>query len=912
MKTAMNEVTRVRRLSLPMLLVGFLSTIPVFAQSGQDGGLVGTVRDTSGAVLNAATLTAASPQLIGQPQTAKTDASGRYRFPFLPPGVYEIVAEQSGFKRTAHSGITVLPGLTFTVDFEMEVAAVTETVRVDAPHPVVDVRTSASSTLVDRKLIENLPLSRTVSDSVSLVPGVIQGVAFGGSLVSNPFSMDGTSGNEPGFGTPTVFPNLNWIEELQVVSLGADAQYGEFTGAQVNAITRSGSNRFSGLADYWTTRPSWTGNNRGSLTPQLQERFRPVEILDRWDSDFQLGGPLVKDRLWFFSGAEAYRNVNRPVTFSGIPKTDDEPKYAADDRKFITKLTSALTPAVRAEGYYEHDSTYATGANARPLVRPEALTVFNQVETMWNVRLLSTLWSRAFLEVRHGGHHAKLFSGPPEERRAGPPGHFDQLTGVLSVNADSYSDYLSRPVTTSGHFTYVAPGRGGRGHQIRTGFEYEHARLFSESGYVGGRFFQDYDGHPDTVYLGSNAIYRPTHDRKTLYAQDGWSATDRLTLNLGLRAGFYSGDVPTRTGAFSASSVSPRMGGAWDVTGDHRNVLRVHYGRYHDEMVTSFYDFLDPLSQSSTTIAQVLGPDQFSEITRFASTLNATIDPNLKYSYVEEYLAGIERQLPWGISANAQYIHRDFKESIGYIDSGSVWQPVQRTDPGPDGRTGTADDGGPITVFFNVDPSKAALLLTNPAAAYRRYRAAQFVAVKRYSHDVDFQASYTWSRTVGSYNNAFGSNAANSDLGTSGNFVNPNRLLNTEGRTPQDFTHEVKVLGTCRIPTWGGATLGGVYRYQSGRPWARSANFGAQTQTSVFVEPRGTRELPAINSLDIRIEKTWRPSPKFGNTGIFVDVFNVSNQGVALRTSNSSGPNLGVPTQWLDPRTLRMGVRLFF
>ncbi|MDO8678391.1 MAG: TonB-dependent receptor [Acidobacteriota bacterium] len=281
---------RSRRLWLATLLAAILSPLVASAQRGQDAGLVGTIRDTSGAVPTGATVVVSSPQLIGQPQEAKTDASGRYRFPFLPPGVYEIVADQAGFKRATRAGITLLPGLTFTVDFQMDVEAVTESVRVDVAPPVVDVRTSASPVLIDRKLIENLPLSRTVSDSVNLVPGVVQNVAFGGSRNSNPFSMDGTNGNEPGWGTPRVSPNLNWIEELQVVSLGADAQYGEYTGALVNSITRSGSNRFSGLGDYWMTRQGWTGNNRGSLTPQLQERFRPIEIVQRWDSDVQVGG----------------------------------------------------------------------------------------------------------------------------------------------------------------------------------------------------------------------------------------------------------------------------------------------------------------------------------------------------------------------------------------------------------------------------------------------------------------------------------------------------------------------------------------------------------------------------------------------------------------------------------------------
>ena len=156
-------------------LVALVTPMPALAQRGQDAGLVGTVRDALGAVLNAATVTVASPQLIGEPQTAKTDSNGGYRFSFLPAGVYEIAAEQSGFRK-ARSGVALLPGLTFTVDFEMDVSGVVEAVRVAAPAPIVDVRASSSPTLIDRPLLENLPLSRTVTDLVSLAPGVIQNV----------------------------------------------------------------------------------------------------------------------------------------------------------------------------------------------------------------------------------------------------------------------------------------------------------------------------------------------------------------------------------------------------------------------------------------------------------------------------------------------------------------------------------------------------------------------------------------------------------------------------------------------------------------------------------------------------------------------------------------------------------------
>lgn len=684
------------------------------AQHGQEALLTGSVRDTSGAAVRNAVVTITSHMLIGGPRRTETDTSGIYRLPFLPPASYDVVAEVAGFSPESRRGIELTAGGTLTVDFVMRPMSIQETATAIAEPPIIDVRASSSPASIGRQLLENLPLSRTLTSEINLAPGVVQNVAFGGTFLSNGITVDGTKGNEPGYGQPFVYPSIDWIQELQIVSVGADARYGEFTGAIQNAISRSGTNVFHGLAAAWTTRDDWTGNNRGSLTPALQVRFRPLEIVSRWDVNLQAGGPVRRDRLWFFAGVETYRDANLPANFNSANGGDQSIREARE-RKGILKLTGAPGSRIRAEGFVERGVNRDRNTNAGTLVTPDALSVYRYDETIWNARVFWTLNSRAFAEFIHGGTHSQQYTGPPPERRFGPAAHNDLQTGFTTLNTPIVDEYESTPVSVAAHVTYYPAWSSVGRHQFRGGFEYEHDRLFATTGYVGGRLYFDDGGAPDQVEIWAGSTYRPVHTRRTLYAQDSWTIADRLTLNGGVRVGFYGGSVPDHSGAFTNHSVSPRIGAAYDLLDDHRTVLRTHYGRYHDEMVTSFYDFLDPLSQTDDVVFTYDG-SRYVESFRYPKAAQASIDPHLRYPFVDEFVTGLEHQWRWGIATTAQYIRRDFKNSIGFVDPGRLWTPVTGVDPGPDGRRGTPDDGGPITVYYDLDPSRAAPVLTNPAA----------------------------------------------------------------------------------------------------------------------------------------------------------------------------------------------------
>jgi hypothetical protein len=201
-------------------------------------------------------------------------------------------------------------------------------------------------------------------------------------------------------------------------------------------------------------------------------------------------------------------------------------------------------------------------------------------------------------------------------------------------------------------------------------------------------------------------------------------------------------------------------------------------------------------------------------------------------------------------------------------------------------------------------------VLTNPSQAYRRYHALQVIGTRRAARGVAVQGSYTWSRTRGNFNNAFSSNAANNDNSINGVFVNPNRAINSEGQTGFDFTHNVKVFGVWQLPRrW---TASAVYRYEAGKPWTRLVNFTGLNQGAelVKVEPF-ERELPALNTIDLRVEKALRIRDRV-TASVYGDVFNATNVGVARSYVTLSGPRFQTPSSWLDPRTLSLGLRMIF
>jgi Carboxypeptidase regulatory-like domain/TonB dependent receptor-like, beta-barrel len=901
-------------ISVFILVLSICASQRVFAQAQTTSTLTGTVTDSTGAVVPGATVSITSPSLIGGAHSAITDSQGAYRFPSLQPGVYALTAELQGFRSVTHDNIRLPLGATITMDVAMAQVAAAETVVVSGRPSMVDVKSSAANTQIDNELLQNLPTSRFQPDVIDLAPGITNSVAYGGTASSNALLIDGVDVSDPDGGSPWSFFNYNWIQEVQVVGLGANAEYGEFTGAAANSIVRSGANRFSGLFEYLTERNGWISDNTGSLSEDLRADFKPREIKTWYDTSAQVGGPIMKDKLWFFTGVQYFKNIDRPAGFVGAYTSEKDPRY-------IGKVNWAASPNVKVEGFYEWDKYDITGRGAGPDRPPETTVIEPAPETNWNARVTWTINSKTLLDVRNGGYTGYYPLEPtPPNTRTGPFPRRDENFNY-SVNSSYYYRADRTRNVTAATLTRYADKFAGKSHEFKFGFEFERSKIVNEYGYPGGRLYYDYGGAPYLAYLWDGYVVNATGKRGSLYAQDTWTVNDRLTINPGIRFNFNRGSVPDRGTVLSTNPISPRIGAAWDVTGDHRTVVRLHYGRYHDALLGGTYYHMDTSQQHPKYTALVLGENDFEIIDTVDVANNVGMDPDIKPSYVDQYLAGIERELFPDFSVQVQYIRRNYENFMGFIDTGATYDPVQRRDPGPDNELDTADDGELITVFNKSGDTF--YLMTNPDNASRTYNGFQVNVRKRFSHNWQTSTSYTWSRTRGNVNNNFGANAAGSnstsDTGQGGVFANPNRAILSDGPAVFDYTHHFKAEGTYRIPYWGGFNISGIYRYITGAAWGRRAGIRDLDQGSetVRIEPRGTRRVDALNNFDFRVEKTFVFGQQSRTAGVFLDIFNLNNQGIADSTSerpiiDTSGDTFGNPRRWIDPRLLRLGVRFTF
>jgi outer membrane receptor protein involved in Fe transport len=891
-----------------------LTTAGAAAAQVSTGGVRGIVRDSSNAILVGVTVEASSPARIGPPAVEVTNDQGLYRFDNLPIGEYRLTFTLQGFQTLRREGIRVEVGRTVDLTVAMNVGAVEQSVIVTGAAPVVDTTHAGYSSNFNQQLLENIPTTRTSwFDVVTAAPAVRSDpvnansasfLLYGSSSDQNSYQNDGVEVAAPSGGTVWSFPNPDTIEEVQVVGVGASAEYAGFQGGVVNIITKSGSNQLKGSTNYFYTGGGLVGNN----TPSAEF---PYHIGYQSDFTFSLGGPIKKDRLWAIGMIELTNNKSSDI---GV-----DPSTAPKNHNYkpFVKVNARPTNADSFE--FQFSDEYFR--------LPESPDILDPVNTIRDEHGRNPIyvgrWTRTFgnktlFEVKGGGIYIRDHFDPHSGDFT-TPGHVDSGTGVASVNTtELHTQQNQNQTTLSATLTRNADDFIKGSHDFKFGVQYSHGTNLQNQGLTGGASFLDYYGLPYrmTVRTTSSVIGRV---RTTgAFAQDNWNVTQRVTLNLGVRFDHAVGDIPSTDQldpAFSNSvgtypgksdvvafnNASPRLGVAIKLDDAGKTVAKVSYGRYYARLNTGLFTAIAPGGALTQTYNWNPKTGKYDILFNTSDPKqNQTIDPNLTNEYVDQGFIGLERELFPDLGVNVSYIKKKEQNFIRGLDIGSTFAARTITD---------AFSGQTLTVDNRTTPaSKVLVEPTNRDDFRQRYDSVVLQAYKRLSHHWQLQGSYQWEISEGYSTGA--TTSAQSGPGTFGS--DPNQLIGAYGRFPTDSAHSIRVSSTVELPY--GIQLAVRSVYESGRPYGRLITVRglAQGTLNVLAQPRGTFELPSRNDLGIRVGKDVKMGARV--LRFSCDVQNLFNDDTPLSIDNNSSHTATYlqPTAIFLPRRAILGVRYNF
>jgi len=646
------------------LVVSVLLSFPLLAAAQSTGAISGQATDTTGAVLPGVTVEAASPALIERVRTAVTDASGLYAIEGLRPGTYSVTFTLSGFATFRREGIELAAGFTAPVNAEMRVGSLEETVTVTGASPTVDVRNVRTQVTLDtNKTLNVLPNSQNLSALSALILGSnATGNATGGVDVGGAGGEMGQTSlhnnrgtdmkiTQEGMNTMTSFGNnggnihfgqhynMEGVAEIQLQTNGAGADT-ETAGMQINYIPKEGGNSFSASGRFTYTN---TDFQSGNLSPELQARgaTSPPSIRRIYDYGGGLGGPIARDRLWFytahrwwsseqFSPGSFYNKVQGQKAPNGRPLYEPDlsrPAYVSDPSvENSGRLTWQVTPK---------DKVTYFGNRGDHCVCIRLLNATRSPEASQNTK------------TGPGQHLSQATYSRPHTNRVLVEGGFSWLNNpFVFARTDGVGQHDIEVMELSPLFIYNAFGSSGippynegdpsqtgqmngRGavsyitgsHSFKFGFMLQHG-ILEQNGSIntlpgfGPLNFQTLNGVPVAVDLWVNPQYRRSDFLNSgYYAQDQW-ALRNFTINLGVRFDLFEGWSPDQDspdtayvkgfhvnrieGTPSWKDVSPRLGFAWDVTSDNRTAVKVAAGRYVSSQGGGFAQSMNPANAIST------------------------------------------------------------------------------------------------------------------------------------------------------------------------------------------------------------------------------------------------------------------------------------------------------------------------
>lgn len=887
-----------------------LTALPALgAAQSLSGTITGTVTDAQGAVLPGVTVVVTGRQ---GSQTQISDNEGVFRFLGLTPGPYGVRAELAGFRPYEEKDLDLAIGRTITLKVSMTLGGLEETVDVIASPVSVDTTTTATDTTISQELLFSMPISRTnaATSMLNYTPGVNSGSAFGGPAGSgNALMLDGVDTSDPEGGTAWVFFNYNLMDEVQVGALGQPAEYGGFTGAVVNTITKSGGNRYSSLFEYRYTEKGLRGDNLDADVKRQNPSLLVTGVDKLNDYTVQLGGPIRRDKAFFFASIQRY-SIREDPTGPRTLRTEVSPR-------FNLKVTLQPTSSDNISGTFQYDQYNQTGRSnglAGAALTTDALSVEqDSPEFVWNGTYRKVLGSTSFFEAKFTGYWGYFDLDP----KIAQPIHFEDDDGSYNGGGGYNAKYdRFRNQLNAAYSRYVDAGGT---HNFKFGVEIERSTTRNRWSYVNDVYFYDYGGVPGYARNYSYDLEGDTN-RNTFYAQDQWSI-GRLTANFGVRIDGHRGiGSQDNVKYYSTTAIAPRLGVAIDLTGQATSVVRAFYGQLYGGAIFDSWSRAVP-GASDTVFYDVLQPgNRLVEADRVPAENKYTVDSDIDHARTDEFNVSFEQQVFGRMKATATYIRRESKNFIKSFLIDGLWAPIT---------VNNVQTNQPMTVYRWANRGDQRFNITNvddvtyigpngqtigSAQAVRDYNGLMLVLTRPYQNRWQAQASYVYSQTEGT---------VPSSGAASGQFETPNLILiNADGPAAIDPTHEFKLFLGYQVPRIE-VGVNTYYRSVSGTTYSPVQRLTAGTinwtsSNDVFLEPRGSYRNDHLNIVDLRLEKVFNVG--FNRFGLYADIENLFNVGTVTGRQNRypflaiSGTNVpfGGPTAVTAARQTTFGVRWSF
>lgn len=892
---------------------------PAAAQE-QRGTIEGIVRDASGAVLPGVTVEARSAG--GGVVSATTDGAGAYRFPSLAPGTYDVSAQLAGFVTAKVAAVQVSVGQIKKVDVALAVAGVAESLQVTAESPIIDIKQSERSTHIRAEFIEKLPKGRDFSTLVAQAPGVNLEGRFGGGISidgasagENRFVVDGVETTQMVNGSQGKSVITEFIDEVQVRSSGYTAEFGGSTGGVINVVTSSGTNQFRGEATFHFSGDALTSSRRPTLRLGLTNSSIsefvtfPEDDETRMEPGFTLGGPIIRDRVWFFGGyLPAFSNTERTVTLTAndqsLTREQDVRTHNA-----TANIRAQLTDRITGRVAY-NQSTSKTEGLLPALSGTDAPDTLFDIDTRfpnWSLsgHLDFVMTDQLFVGVRGGFFSTDVETeGIPQGPfinfitsnigLPGVPSEFQRSTGFrnVSTNFETRKDEKTR-LNFQADATYYA-NFGGQ-HTFKGGVQVDRIGNNVDAGETGHRTlifwnerFRGQRGAFGYYRIRSNGL-RPElgflrggdidSNNVGLFIQDAWTLNNRLTLNLGLRT--ENEHVPSFTteGSIESTAVkwdfadklAPRLGFAYDITGDGRwkaygswgifyDIMKLelprgsfggeHWLEYFFTLDTPDFNALNPAGCPPACPGRLLlGPVDFRRPSNAPG--ENTIDPGIDPTRLQEAVAGLDYALTSTISLGARYVHKQVDravEDIGFLDENQN-EIFKIGNPGFGQSSAFTPEGGTVSIPF--------------PEAVRDYDSVEISLLKNLSNRWALRTSYLWSRLYGNYSGLAQSDEPGRLSPNVGrNFDSPVMQFNERGepvfgRLATDRPHQFKAHFIYDLPF--GTTVGVSQVVASGVPVTREAAFIPGNNFPVmFLGRESDGRTPVFSQTDLTVQHDFR------------------------------------------------------